>query len=187
MSSVQTDIDRPENAFQAAADMIRAGEWTKGLEAADAVAATGAEPDGAVRLLLAIALVRSDAWQVASITPDLIRGGEANDVRRLVLSPLIQKNALNDATQLLGALIDACPPGHRDRTQRASLNARLGRWDAAIADVDLVAASDPDDKAVQAARFQYRIQGGKVRDAAELARTIPHLPSDGRTLNLMLL
>jgi predicted Zn-dependent protease len=187
MNDSTPSLDQTKTAFQDAADLIRAGEWVSGLESADAAAAQEEEPDGEVRLLVGIALVRSGAWEISSITPDLVRHGDQNDVRRLLLSSLIQKNALDDATQLLGTMIEAYPPALRDRTQRASLYARLGRWDEAIAEIDLVASSDPEDTAAQAIRLQYRIQGGKVKEAAELARSIGQLPSDDRTMNFMLL
>jgi tetratricopeptide (TPR) repeat protein len=187
MSEPTPTLDKPETAFHDAAELIRAGEWQHGLEAADAIVSQGEQPDDAIRLLLAIALVRSGAWTVASITPDLVRAGDPNDLRRLLLTPLIQKKTLDDATTVLGRLIEAFPPALRDRTQRASLYARLGRWDEAIADMDFVAEASPEDDSAQAVRLQYRIQGGRVGEAAELARSIRRLPSDDRTLNFMLL
>lgn len=187
MSDSTHSLDRPVTAFQEAADLIRAGEWTAGLQAVDAASASGEEPDGVVRLLVGIALVRSGGWQAGSITPELIRNGDQTDLRRLLVTPLIQKGALDEAAQVLGALIEAYPPGTRDRTQRGSLYARLRRWDEAIADVDAAALDDPEDAVARAARLQYRIQGGKIREAAELASSIEELPSDDRTLNFMLL
>lgn len=187
MSSSPPDLDRPYDAFEEPAKLIRAGEWESGLKAADAITGQGEQPNGIVRLLLGIALVRSGAWDVGSITPELIRGGDPNDVRRLLLSPLVQKNSLQDAVGLLGAMIEALPPALRDRTQRASLYGRLGRWDEAISDIDAVAKEAPGDTSVQAAGLQYRIKGGKAAEVAEIARSTTSLPDDDRTLNLMLL
>jgi tetratricopeptide (TPR) repeat protein len=187
MSDQTPTLDEPKAAFHEAAELIRAGEWQHGLEAADAVVAQGEEPDDSIRLLLAIALVRSGAWTVASITPDMVRSGDQNDLRRLLLTPLIHKKTLDDATTLLGRMIEAFPPALRDRTLRASLYARQGRWDDAIVDSDFVAVADPDDTAAQAVRLQYRLQGGKGREAAELARSLRRLPADDRTLNFLLL
>src|SRR3954470_18465305 len=109
--SVMTDstprIDQQISAFVKAAGLIRAGEWKNGLEAADAVAESGEQPDDVVRLLLAIALVRSGAWEISQITPDLVEKGDQNDIRRLLLGPLIHTNSLDHAVLLLGAMIAA--------------------------------------------------------------------------------
>lgn len=180
-------VSEPDSPFSRSAMLIRAGKWSEGLSIADSEIAAGGRPDGPLRLMMAIARVRSGRAGIETITPALILQGDGDDVRRLLVAPLVQQNALEDATRVLGALILANPPALRDRQQRSSLYARLGRWDEAIADIDAVAAIDPDDLTVQAAQLQYRIVSGRTADAAELVRSMSRLPSDERTLNFMLL
>lgn len=185
MSSALAGAGGSEGAYQSVADLARGGRWAEAIECADAAATSGQQPDGTAALLLAIARVRSGA-DAAAITPELVRNGDLNDVRRLLISPLVQQNALEAATVVLGAVIEAAPPALREKRQRSSLYARLGRWDEAVDDIDGVAAADPSDPAAQAMRIQYRILGGKEREARDLALSMQQLPADGRTLNLML-
>jgi tetratricopeptide (TPR) repeat protein len=180
-------MSEPTSALDRSVALIRAGEWSDGLALADGEIAAGGVPDGALALLMAIARVRSGAADVDTITAGLVRQGDPDDIRRLLVGPLVQQNALDEATRVLGAMILAFPPALRDRHQRSALFARLGQWDEAIADIDAVAAADPDDPAAEAARLQYRIVSGRAADAAELVRTMNRLPSDDRTLNFMLL
>ena len=185
MSSALAGAGGSGGAYQSVAELARAGQWAKAVQGAEALSAAGERPDGVAALLLAIAKVRSGG-DAGIITPELARNGDLNDLRRLLISPLVQQNALEAATVVLGAVIEAAPPALRERRQRSSLFARLGRWAEAVDDIDRVAADDPTDPAAQAMRIQYRILGGKEREARDLALSMEQLPSDERTLNLML-
>ena len=147
-------------ALDRSVTLIRCGEWSEGLALADAEIAAGRKPDGTLSLLMAIARVRSDTATVDAISPALAGRGDPDDLRRLLVGPLVQRKRLEDATRVLGALIAAYPHELRDRHQRSGLYARLGRWNEAIADIDEVATADPDDAAAEATRLPYRIVSG---------------------------
>lgn len=187
MRRAVAETEQADGGYAAVSALVRAGEWQKALEGAAEAERAGLSPDGAAALLIAIARVRTGS-DPAVITRDLVRGGEVGDLRRLLISPLIHESALEAAAVLLGTVIEASPPALRERRQRSGLYARLGRWDEAIADVDRVAASDPAQPGVQAARLQYRVQAGRHREAAELATAMERepAPSDNRTLAFML-
>jgi tetratricopeptide (TPR) repeat protein len=188
MSNSLADIDRSAANLQAAAQLVRAGQWDKAIATAEAAQANGEKPDGDVALLLAVARVRSRKAKVAeAITPELIVHGNPNDVRRLLVSPLAQEGAPEDAVFVLGLLIEAFPPAAQDRRQRAFLNARMGRWAEAVQDVDDIVAADPSDVAAQTSRIRYRMRAGRTAEARDLVRQMEKLPSDQRTLTLMIL
>ena len=185
MTSARAGADGPERAYQSVASLARAGDWAGAIERAEALSIAGEKPDGETALLIAIARVRSGG-DATAITPGLVRNGDLDDLRRLLISPLVQQHALAEATVVLGAVVEAAPPALREMRQRSNLYARLGRWEEAVEDIDRVAAADPSDPAAQAARIQYRILGGREREARDMALSMEQLPSDDRTLNLML-
>lgn len=187
MTAASQTAPAPEDAIQTAASLLRAGEWAEGIAAAATEAAGGEAPDGELQLLLAIAQVRTGTADAASITPDLVRGGDRRDLRRLLVSPLVHQGQMADAVIVLGAMIEAAPPALEEVRQRSGLNAKLVRWDEAIADADTCALAEPSDHAAQSMRLQYRIQSGRAAEAAEIARGLNHLPDDERALTFMLL
>ncbi len=177
----------PEAAVTTAVTLLRAGQWDEGFAAAAVEAAAGQVPGGELKLLLAIAKVRSGVAPVEVITADLVCGGNRRDLRRLLISPLIQQRALNDAVAVLGTVIAAAPPALDEVRQRSGLLARLQRWDEAIVDADACGLADPLDPDAQAKRLQYRLQGGRVAEAAVIAKGLEELPTDDRALTFMLL
>lgn len=176
----------PEDPFLSVATLIRAGKWDEGRAAARAIVAQGLEPGGDVALLLVVAGVRAGASDLSMITPELVRGGDMADLRRLLISPLIQQGALADAVLVLGVAIEACPTALEIRRQRAGLLARLRQWDAAIEDMDAVAVAAPADVASQGARLQYRLAAGRVDEAAAMAAAFDAPPADERLFNFAL-
>jgi len=186
MKTETKQAERAVSPFEAAISLIRAGEWRGGLVAFEEGLGQAAKPNGEMLLLAAIARVRANQASMSTLTPTLVREGEPQDVRRLLANPLAQEGKLDEAAQAFGAIIKALPPAVEERTQRAGLYARLGRWDAAIADLDAV-AGEPGAVDIGAKRLQYLIRAGRAAEAATLARQMDPTDADDRTLNLMLL
>lgn len=174
--------------FAQAAVQIRAGRWLDGLALAEADRARGEQPDATARLLIALARVRAGQAGIDSIGVDLLRdAGPGIDLRKLLISPLIQDGRLAEAAAVLATAIAAFPPARAERHQRAGMLARLGQWDKAIAEVDALSDEQPEDSALQATRIQYRLAAGEVEAAVTLVRALDNVPIDSRLANMMLL
>ncbi|BAN24846.1 tetratricopeptide repeat protein [Caballeronia insecticola] len=162
------------DAFAACRRAVLKSDWATGLAAFSAAAAAGAKPDAAALVYRAIALIRSHddpSQAIAQLDAALVR--EANvrdDLRRLLVSPLVREGALSAAADVLSVVVEAWPDGADDRRLLSSLLGRLKRWDEAIAHADAAARACPDDAPLQAARIQLRLQAGRADDAAHVAR-----------------
>src|SRR5690606_25393678 len=77
---------------------------------------------------------------------------------------------LGPAIAALSVLIAVHPARVEERRLLASLFGRMKQWDQAIAEADAAAHIEPDNVALHAARIQLRVQGGRVAEAAEVAR-----------------
>src|SRR5690606_14254519 len=82
----------------------------------------------------------------------------------------IREGRLEPAIAALGALSAVHPPRSDGRRLLASLYGRMGQWDRAIAEGDAAAGIEPGNAALHAVRIQLRVQAGRVRDEAEVAR-----------------
>ncbi|SAL01129.1 Bacterial transcriptional activator domain protein [Caballeronia pedi] len=163
------------SAFAACKRAVLKGDWSTGLAAFSSASAVGAMPDAAALVYRIIALIRSHdepAKAIAQLHAALVREADArDDLRRLLVSPLVREGALSDAVDVLSVVVEAWPYGADDRRLLSSLLGRLKRWDEAIAHADAAARATPDDAALQATRIQLRLQAGRADDAARVART----------------
>jgi tetratricopeptide (TPR) repeat protein len=167
---------------------LRRGQWREGLDLAGADGSVDATLDPVTRLLLAIARTRLMEADVATIDVDMVRAaGQANDLRRLLVAPLIQEKRLEEGACILAVIAQALPPARAERHQRAGLLARLARWDEAIALVDMLASETPDDAGLLAARIQYRLSARREEEAVSLVKEVGAEPTDHRLANVMLL
>jgi len=187
MAMANAAADVPEDPFAHVAALARAEKWENAMAAAGTAMEEGAEPDGVTNLLLAIARVQLGQAELASITEAMISAGDPRDLRRLLVNPRARQGALDNAVLLLDRIIAATPPALDERRVRSGLNARLGRWDAAIADADVCGEANPSGSALLAMRLQYRVQAGRAAQAAEIARSLGENPQDERVLTAMLL
>ena len=187
MTTPTATAEEGTSPFKAGLAALRQGEWDEGRALIEAGRATGAVPDAEVRLLLAVADIRTGRADVDVLADHAITAGDLGDLRRLLVNPLVSEGAPARAVRVLDAMIAACPPGLRDLRQRAGLHARLRDWDAAIADADTVATIDPADTFTQAMRLQYRLQAGRTAEAAAIVDTIGVMPADERVATFMLL
>src|SRR5690554_1300609 len=137
------------------------------------VAGTDAQ-DATARLREIIAEIRGAAdpeGGMAALEPALRQAEDGwRDVRRLLVSPFVREGRLAPAIAGLGVLIAVYPSRVEDRRLLASLLGRMGQWDRAIAEADAAAGIEPGAAALHAVRIQLRMQGGRVAEAAEVAR-----------------
>ena len=130
--------------------------------------------DATARLREVIAQIRGAAdpeRDMAALEPALRQATDGwRDVRRLLVSPFVREGRLGPAIAALSVLIAVHPARVDDRRLLASLFGRMKQWDQAIAAADAAAHIEPDNAALHAARIQLRVQGGRVAEAAEVAR-----------------
>lgn len=188
-----SDADAPPLAT--AIELLRQGKWEEGRVMAAKAAVTGAEPDARLRLLLAVADIRTGRSLVAELASQVITAADLGDLRHLLVSPLRKDGAIAEAIFVLDIIIAGFPPAVPDLRQRSSLRARLLDWPGAISDADMVASLSPDDPVAAVQRLQYRLQAGRSGEAAALVTEIVagivaaqrELPEDNRLLAFMLL
>lgn len=186
MVNDSSSVAAPDNSLRQAIALLRAGRWEEGRTAAAAV--DSGQADGTLCLLLALAKVRSGEARLDHVTIDMVRRGDPDDMHRVLVSPWVKEGRLADAVAALDIAIAANPPALAELRQRAGLNGRLGRWDAAIADADAAAAGAVEsDPSLLTSRIQYRLQGGRIDDALALVRSQDKLPDDERLINIVLL
>src|SRR5690606_9087286 len=135
--------------------------------------AAGAE-DATVHLRDVIEQIRSagDPEQaMAALEPALRQAKDGwRDVRRLLVSPFVREGRLEPAIAALRVLIAVYPSRVDDRRMLASLFGRMKQWDKAIAEADAAVGIEPDNASLHAVRIQLRVQGGRLAEAAEIAR-----------------
>jgi tetratricopeptide (TPR) repeat protein len=143
------------------------------------------------RLPYAAALIRSgqEAKGVSLIDADLLAlPGARSDLRRFVVSPLVNAGAFELAASIMDRIVAAHPQSIDDRRLRASLKGRLKQWDVAIEDAGMVLADRPDDPAAQRPFIQLLIQAGLLEEAgAEAAKLGESAAADARLANIALL
>jgi tetratricopeptide (TPR) repeat protein len=171
--------------------LVRNCEW------AEAVAYSERELSGSerslpeVRLPYAIALIRGGQEEkgAALIDATLLDLPDARaDLRRFVISPLVNADNIEVAARLLDRIVAARPSSIDDRRLRASLKGRLKQWPAAIEDARMVLAERPDDPAAQRPLIQLLLQAGSVEEAgAEAAKLGEDAAADPRLANIALL
>ena len=187
MTTPTAPAEEGTSPFQAGLAALRQGKWDEGRALIEADRAAGAQPDAQVRLLLAVADIRTGRADVDVLADHAISADDLGDLRRLLVNPLVSEGTPARAVRVLDAMIAACPPGLRDLRQRAGLHARRRDWDAAIADADTVSGIDAGDTFAQAMRLQYRLQAGRTAEAAAIVDAIRVMPSDERVATFMLL
>jgi hypothetical protein len=145
MTTPTAPAEEGTSPFQAGLAALRQGKWDEGRALIEADRAAGAQPDAQVRLLLAVADIRTGRADVDVLADHAISADDLGDLRRLLVNPLVSEGTPARAVRVLDAMIAACPPGLRDLRQRAGLHARRRDWDAAIADADTVSGIDAGD------------------------------------------
>lgn len=179
------------DAFAASRQSIMREDWAPGLKAFQVAEAAGAAPTALDRLLAEIAQIRLAGFDftVAPLSPSDIRaaGGEIA-VRRLLLAPLLRSERPQDAEVVLRKLLEAFPALVDARRHMISILARQERWDEAIQQVDLAAASAPDDLSLQTTRVQYRLMTRQTEAAAEIALELkPRVSPEFRDAHILLM
>lgn len=137
--------------------------------------AAGADAkDATAALRDVIAQIRASAdpeREMAALEPALRQARDGwRDVRRLLISPYMKEGQIALAIAALNVLIRVFPTRADDRRLLASLLARMGEWDRAIAEADAAAGIEPGNAALHAARIQLRVQADRVPEAADVAR-----------------
>jgi tetratricopeptide (TPR) repeat protein len=159
--------------FVAARRAIMREEWAAGVEAFEAVVATGVAASAPDRLLFEIARIRladDAAVAVTALPPLLIREADGEiATRRYLVSPLIRSGNHQAAAVALEKLLEAYPQLIDARRNLVSSLAKLERWDEAISHMDMAAASAPDDLSMQAGRVQFRLLARQTEAATEIA------------------
>ncbi|TCU59819.1 tetratricopeptide repeat protein [Novosphingobium sp. PhB57] len=174
--------------FAQAANAIRKGRWREGLDLAASLSMPDVGPGPETFVLLTLARIRLGEATVSSINTDMVRAaGQSADLRRLLVTPLIQNQCLEEAADVLATIALALPPARAERQQRAGLLARVSRWDEAIALIDDLLVECEDDISLRTSQIQYRLSAGRQKEAGAITRAMEHVPGDERLVNVMLL
>lgn len=111
------------------------------------------------------------AWQVRADM--LVQRDAAALVRRRLIPALREKAAWEPLAHVLGEYLRAAPGTPADRLLLSATLVRISRPDEAREVLDLMAAEDPGNVAVAAARLQLELKAGRIEVAAQVADAFP--------------
>jgi Flp pilus assembly protein TadD len=166
--------------FLQAKRAVRSRKWVDAQQLFVDAEHAGAVLDPQARLLRTVA----DLWvggpadygvALARLDPAWI--GDAQDVgdlKRLLISPLVQQSRLADAILAQRVLVVAQPGDLAARTLLARYQGKVGDWVSSAATLEEAAPRDDADPELAAQLIQTYLQAGQVSKAAHWARRAEH-------------
>ncbi|MGX5844174.1 hypothetical protein ACWGTI_25990 [Mesorhizobium sp. ArgA1] len=145
-------------------------DWQRCLAHFRAAVEAGTVLTAPDKLMSQIAVIRSGDEGAIGLDAALIREAKGEAViRRHLLKPFHKAERWAAMAAVLEKLLMAYPDLVDARRTLASVLTRLQRWDEAIAHIDMAAAAEPGNIAMQASRIQYRTLARQIEAAADIA------------------
>lgn len=167
---------------------LRAGEWPAAVELYEHELGREEKQDPSVRLLYAIALIRSgrEASGINALTRETLEVPSARaDLRRYVIPHLMSIKRFDKAGDVLGRILAVEPDSVEDLRVHGSLLGRQRKYDEAIESVERLLELRPDDVVGHTSYLQLLLQSGQIDAAGAHARSLGDLATKSPKLTNM--